>query len=1273
MRKYSRLLSLVLLIATLFSMTSVGALAANDEVTTVVFGEDGNDVTGGSANGSIVISAEDDAKIISGSAAGSSVNSEDAEESVPVEAGSQYSILTTSASALDYFSSEAMLEENPMIYYNAKYIVYIREHMDELRQSNPDVVETAYALFGEKYMDMEFGKTTTVVSKSVALKSQAQSLENVIEKLEALVEDPTDADGILALRKAANNYRDTFDGVANYDFTDEESAFSTVDAALDAAKAELANINAEIAKLASNDASEEKKSEEKEEVEAEETPAPAATPTYNEALEEDTPKAASEDATVVDPTAPVLLMSPFEVFARLFAAPAYNVGSLAGTTQTLTSTVHITGLPNWPIIVCLDNAVLTAPAGSYAFLIDDTDTVVTIEACTIYGNAVDVQAGNVTLKFVKVIDNATGSNPAVRVVNDGSRLEIGNCEIEGNGHAAIRARDKATLAINGYNKIGNNSDTYAAVEAKSGSTVTIDNEDTTQSIISNVGGTGLTVDGAKTSVTANGNAKISGQSAVVVNNGTFSVNHDARLDAIGKGMTANAVNNAGGKVYFAGGQLYAEYGKAIESNGAPENTYIANGEDIIMTSKYDCEQGVDYTTGIITVNGQPVANIAAANNAIKNADTETVVVKLLGDVTAQKPLTVPADKTVSINGNGHALINKSNNAIEIEGTASINDISIEAPSGKYCIYVNGADANVNVGTGTIAKTGKCALYVDAGKASVNGMTMYCDNGVYAAADTDVRINSCKDNAANPIMTGSDKDSLQILGGFFLSKGTSPKVEEYLVKGVSAISSTTNSDGYYVVSMDYVPTVSVVNGTTGIDSNKIPYVVYDKANPKYITFNVDPKVTNINAVPINGGTTLNVFRSKDGIDGDITIDIDAFHMNLDAGVYDLQFEFANGYSMTNKLHLYVLPETVKLVARSNYQDASPSNIKASDIATAVNSFTVGSKAYIYAQVSELPTNIGVSADPNGNEVTWFGYYNGKVDDAKVLQKDGKYFILLDYAFLDQLAAGQDYIFLDYNGAIKRVDLKIINNNVKINPTAVDFWGADTQVTFTVTPDFKDVYIDGKLVPTQFVSYNNDTHKLVINGEYLKQLPSGEHQMEVETSRGWLSASIRTGVGLRPIDVDYHVYGGAKALAFVASDKIDTTAGIYIGKNNPTKVDPSLIYFYDNNTKFTLSPSYLNRLSLGTYYISAYVWNGEDYEYTSTTFRIVSASSAAYNPNTGDTFNPVLWLGIAALAAVVIVVILVPTLKKKKMVDKVEKVETVAEEVKEKASEETENKE
>ena len=191
----------------------------------------------------------------------------------------------------------------------------------------------------------------------------------------------------------------------------------------------------------------------------------------------------------------------------------------------------------------------------------------------------------------------------------------------------------------------------------------------------------------------------------------------------------------------------------------------------------------------------------------------------------------------------------------------------------------------------------------------------------------------------------------------------------------------------------------------------------------------------------------------------------------------------------------------------------------------------------------------------------------------------------------------------------------------------------------------VYIDGNEVEDSYYTYDTSNHVLSIKGAYLKVLDSKTHTLEVITPNGKVSATLNTGVGLRPKGVDYHVYGGAKALSFIASDKINKEGGIWIGSSNPTKLDASA-YTWDGDTGFTLNPAFLNRLALGTYYISAYVLDGKDYKYTTTTFKVISATQASYNPSTGDNSNIFIWIGVLALSGVALAAIMIPRMKKGK---------------------------
>ncbi|MDO5446015.1 MAG: hypothetical protein Q4F31_10400, partial [Eubacteriales bacterium] len=322
--------------------------------------------------------------------------------------------------------------------------------------------------------------------------------------------------------------------------------------------------------------------------------------------------------------------------------------------------------------------------------------------------------------------------------------------------------------------------------------------------------------------------------------------------------------------------------------------------------------------------------------------------------------------------------------------------------------------------------------------------------------------------------------------------------------------------------------------------------------------------------------------------------------------------------------------------------------------------VNQKTYIEYYINGAVNGDGtINSDPNFNGTCM------KIpeDSAYGTYAPGNYAFFISYADLNNLVPGQNFVFADYGDTLYQIEkstdeyasvmeeFNMVNDDVYITPTSVKWSTLSGMAYFTVKPDILNsdsanctsVYIDGECVPKQYWTYDKDTHSLGFKTEYLKQLPKEAHTLEVITSNGKVGATIETNVGLAPKNLDYHVYGGAKSLSFVASDKINKEGGIWIGSSNPVKLDPSC-YVWDSDTGFTLSSAFLNRLNLGTYYISAYVWDGSQYVYRTTSFKVISASQASYNPSTGDSSKIFIWVIVLVLSAVAIVVILLPRFKK-----------------------------
>ena len=687
----------------------------------------------------------------------------------------------------------------------------------------------------------------------------------------------------------------------------------------------------------------------------------------------------------------------------------------------------------------------------------------------------------------------------------------------------------------------------------------------------------------------------------------------------------------------------------------------------------------DYNKATVTVNGNGYGSLKAAFEAAASDTTlkDPITIKLLGDYTmtaddAATPLKGQGTKTVIFDGNYHKLTaaDKSSsdtyNGITVgSGNTIIRNVTIkDTHANASGIFVNNANANCEIGDNVTVQHFKYGLGVGAGEVLVNDLSVddASEYGLYCYGGKTTVV-MCKINCDSPVYA-ANTSMLQINGGWFLYEESQVaanagdakyKVATYIDSKISHIEYI-KADKYYEVLLNDTPIVQVVSGTTGTDTDGKPYVIFDKGDMEKIIFSVSPEVMTIEAVNVYTGVYKPLFNAPAGKKGNVAVQ-DATMKDLPAGKYDLRFTFkTSNYVIKDKLTLYVYPAVAMLLK----QDLTYNS--ANDIVT---SYNVADLKNIAVYMSELPEKIAVGNDASGVNVTYLENYVKSDPDtwqpnfvkstsAATRNRIGQnYTYILSYADLNNLASGQNYVFLRYGDdaycAVKRLPLTIYNSAVSITPTSVTWSKINSTLDFTVAPDVQEIYIDDDYVDPGYWKYDPTTGKLSIKGSYFKALPNGDHLMEIITSMGKVAATVKTGAALAPKDVDYHVYGGAKSLSFVASDKIDYDLGITIGSANAVNVDSFIIK--DSDTQFTLSANYLNRLALGTYTISAYVLttdaNGKEvYQKCSTTFRVISASQAAYNPGTGDTFNPILWIAILVLSAVVIVVIILPKLKKSK---------------------------
>ena len=789
------------------------------------------------------------------------------------------------------------------------------------------------------------------------------------------------------------------------------------------------------------------------------------------------------------------------------------------------------------------------------------------------------------------------------------------------------------------------------------------------------GSTGIvTAEGGNTTLTINGGS--------ITGYGTYSTNYEksgAAIEVQGDGRSSSAF------VYANGGTLRSEYsagvvnllsdGTRIAETDRKDITHIAV-DDVNVTIQEAAGKTSDYakciflakdSTGKMTGHMDLASAVAAAGNNGK--------VTMVNDWTVTAKQTVSTTNTVTIDGNGHTInfdLTGGVDGIEISGgTVTLQNISLNGSHGTTS-GIKVTAGTVNIGDNVYVDRFDKGLHVTGGTVKVTGLDIDDDTvyGIYCEGGT-TTVAMCKVDSAYPVyVTGG---TLKVSGGWFLYKAglkigptstatpdSKSVVSSYVDPDVSYVKYV-EADKYYEVLYLDTPTVEIVSGSTGYDTDGTPYVSYNKADPDPIIFNIEPYVTRITAVSkTDGKTSYNLFTAEAGQDGNIRIPDSAVLNDCPSGAYDLQFTFKNGYVLKGKLNFYVFPKVAKIFDVPNTSDYTLTMTDALikrltsdyEMTTSSNtSYDVNSQHNIAVVMSELPDKICIGNDPDGSDEILLENFNKGLTNTYTQITSGtyagNYLYYISYADLNNLAVGQNYVFLEWDGtsgALKRLPFKVTNSAVSISPTSLDWSNVSTYANFTVKPGVDTVYIDGNKVEEGYWTYDTSTHVLSIKGSYLNALESKEHTLEVITPQGKVSATLNTGVGLVAKGVDYHVYGGARALSFVASDVINQDAGIWIGSSNPTRLDSSA-YTWDSKTGFTLNAAFLNRLSLGTYYISCYVYNGSEYEYTTTTFRVISASQAAYTPSTGDNSNIFAWAAILVLSGVAIVVIVLPRMKRK----------------------------
>ncbi len=913
----------------------------------------------------------------------------------------------------------------------------------------------------------------------------------------------------------------------------------------------------------------------------------------------------------------------------------------------------------------------------------------------------------------------TGGSVIAGSVDGTGPARLNNCAIMVDGGAAGNAVLEISSSVA---EVISNNPVAPAIYGRSGAKI-----DVHAGFIK--GPTGIAVNGQTTTLSINGGA-ITGYAAPTLN----WRRSGAAVEVQGTALNINTGTSP--IVNITGGTLRSELTAGVV-NLETDGTRVTDAnrplikriavDDVNVTIQQKSSELSDYAQSKYLVTGANAAGIVLTsgygtlNDAITAANTLTgvVTIKMIEDdtVTASTtPFAPGTGSSIVFDGNGHKI--KSTNAVTdalikvASGDVTIKNVYLEGShvgTNGHGIQVNGG--NVHIGPSVTVAHFVHGLHVSDSTAivTVNGLDIESHNeiGIYATGKSQTIVQMCKDDSSIPVLGESFSGTgfLRIDGGWFANKQdeTQPtnnnrKVATFVDPDTSYVKFV-EKDNYYEVLYIDTPNVEIDTtitkryGTETLkDGTKIPYIVYDKSNPDPIVFKeVMPKLKSIDAVPImtdQDGKVIqisnkeirNIKFAQKGTNGTIIIPDRDVLEDLPSGRYDLRFNFLNGYTMENKLRLYVFPKYAGLFAVPNNNEISPSitdpdtlveffngNIvdylnKNFDLIANKTAYPIGAINWNVAIVtSELPDKITIgNAADNTNSILLENYiYNGQTGNAAQDRTtwgvvpsgpyQGYYFYIISYADLNNLSAGQNWVFLNWNGmdgALKNLPLTIKNDYVSISPTKVDWSKIDNYVNFTVNPAPQTVYVDGELVPSGYWTYDASTKTLSIKGTYFAPLEAKEHTLEVVTGLGKASATVKTGMGLKANGIDYHVYGGNRVVNFQASDRINQDAGIWIGSSNPTKLDPSA-YTWNGTNGFTLNPAFLNRLALGTYYISAYVYNGNNgYNYTTTTFRVISATQASNNPATGDDSNITLWLVILALSATALVVIIVPQFKKSK---------------------------
>ena len=1308
MKKTVRLLSVVLIIAMMFSMTS-SAFAANSFVISGGSSGSSASVSGGTAGASISIGGNP-TPVDSTPYGGASVGGTSA---LDTTSDTQYA--KKYAGTGDYSSIENSSDVNVQL--NEDFLKCVHDNYDDPTVVSEGTLNFALAFFGE---DVVYGTDETAAASTTAAAQNEVTVllpeEETKETAETTESTPITIGGDTpVVTEAAEETEQT------------EQAEQIVEAA--------SSENNAAAASGSETAADET-------VQTEETAASVESAAENTAAEQENAETTSGSETAGETEAAGLAKKNKVIHAAAIANVSSSSTSVNGKTLSsqlnggkldMSTPFDICNSTDYKVTIDLKGTSIYYTGTEAAFYIQGKS--VTFTDGTIYGDAFCVGSNGI-LNLGGWLNNSSVTpditvyadtnaiyvqNGGTAVVAQGTTLCLKETAVPSGSLGVVYVDAGGSLRVTGGYIIGRGTSpavtnygyfllngsgsdlnsSYANLQNATGIALSCYSGSKTEVYGGTIiGYTGASLNGTSKLYTYNGTITGTGKAATgdTLNGG----NNGAAVSISGYAGSAAELNSVPA-LYAYGGALRAQQTAAIkvyDGDGRITSAQKKTISNVMLSAAKIITQEVgesDYKVATFTVNGVGFDTLADAI-VYANGLSEDSTIKLGSDY----EMTAADDSTNFNNANGYT-ITFDGNGHEVTTLSTGAGNGIKATGGKLVVKnvtlngVNSANAGIYACNGAsitvqdevyLKKFTYAVFSEQYSTVTLNGVYISesCDNGIWAADNGKVTVIMVKDDSDIPVYTISN-GSIDIRDGWFkrdVGKGHDTemayKVSSYIDAKIANLKYD-ETNKYYVVSYNDDVTVQISPLTEAYaNSDGTAYIVYDKSDANPVIFTVEAKLVKITAVPKDSSKSSYPIYStgEPGVSGTLRIADNEVLMNCPSGVYDLQFEFANGYIIKDKIDLYVLPRlfTIYLVPNDALNSTTPEKlikkyaIDETDVDYKLKTYNVADEYNFAVIMSELPDRLAIGSDPNGvNNYYLENYINSGTANAswKQLGSDagkfaGNYVYFLSYADLHNLAAGQNYAFMVFDdikesgvGISIPYSFNVVNSNVSISPSEVTWTKASGNLTFTVKPALADggnvVYIDGEKVDSGYWTYDTSTYKLTINSNYISALDNDTHTVEILTTLGKVGATVITNIGLAPKDVDYHVYGGSKSLTFVASDSILKEKGVYIGSSNPTLLDSSC-YVWNSDTSFTLSSAFLNRLSLGTYYVSCYVKDGDEYKYTTTSFKIVSASQASYNPTTGDDSNIFIWAAVLVLSAVAIVVIVLPRLKKQKAVEGVE---------------------